>query len=207
MNPVVWPELELDLMQDLAARVRLVSAEQLNSAGVSVRAIRKLVRQGALVRRDIVAASVDSVEILDEYTPGSSRNWALTAAELACRWSKATVRPMTVFHASRRSISVLGGCMSQAGIGSFDMLTHDLGVTAVFLTLLRNSEFQRKQWIPEERVPDQYGVAKPDAILIREADGCVLLEFAGLYRAERLERLGHLANMLRLPLQIWTVKP
>jgi hypothetical protein len=83
--------------------------------------------------------------------------------------------------------------------------SHDLGLTAVFLTLVRRDRAHREQWWSEERLRKLgYGdqIRLPDAML-RSKAGDVVIEFAGAYCRAKLEAFHAFCVSRQLAYELW----
>jgi hypothetical protein len=195
------------LLHDAVHCWPVFAAEQFPGVpGISHR-LQQLAERGVLGSSRLTAVLVSRVECLHIHMPGDNRmNWQTLAADLHRRWARSEPRPLQVYWASRRTIRLLGGCMP-GKLPQLDAVSHDLGVSATSMTLFAACETFRRAWVSEELFDDVYGQAKPDGALVAADGPKCLIEFAGRYSAERLARLGALADCLGVPLQLFTIWP
>lgn len=166
--------------------------------------LRRLVANRDVRVETVSVVPISTVECLWVHEPGMSSNWEELAERLHYRWNRLAPQCTEVFCASTRLVNSLGGRMA----GQFpppDALSHDLGVTAVALSLFAATPMLRSAWIPEALLDDVYGTAKPDGALASRSGLECLIEFCGQYSAERLSRLGALSDATGLPLHFFTV--
>lgn len=194
------------MVGDAAHRVNVFAAESFADARGARRVLERHVRSGLFEYADVSAVPVRQIELLVSYQPGAAADWGTVAGELHRRWRQACATRIRVYWASRRTVQLLGGSMS-GRMPSLDAVTHDLGVSAIALSLFGQSTVFREAWIPEERFTDVYGQAKPDAALAGQGGLANFLEFAGQYKQERLARLARVADAFDVPLQIYTIDP
>jgi hypothetical protein len=196
---------EQALVSDLCHRIRVVAAGCFPDPETASTILEKLVQRGEFKSDDVVATEFKGVELLHHHLPQAcDPNWESLERELKCRWSSLLPQPVRVYFASCRTINRLGGDMP-GRLTQLDALSHDLGIGSTFIHLCGCDSRFREAWTPEERIPEAYGQVHPDALLADEDGPRVVLEFCGMYSAERLKRLGDCAGSLNLPLQLWTV--
>lgn len=188
-----------------AHSVRCFTPAQFENPEAARRELDGLVEGAFFAKTKLVAVPVLRVELL--HTFASHRNDGASerlATELYRRWSRHQPMPLTVYWATKRTVQLLGGCMS-GRLPNLDCITHDLGVSALALTLFAMTPALRDAWIPEELFEDVYRQAKPDAALADASGISAYIEFAGRYTRQRLDKLQEFALQSECPLHLYTI--
>jgi hypothetical protein len=204
MTPAAYDADEM--LHDAVYRVSAVSAELFEDPAFARRNLDSKVELGFFECADLSAVAPTRIELLQVYQPGSQVDCASLSGELHRRWQSINASTIRIYWATRKTVQLLGGWMPGRR-PPLDAATHDLGVSAVALSLFGTSETFRQAWIPEEWFTDVHGQAKPDAALAGKNGLSCFVEFAGLYKQERLARLGQLADALGVPLHLYTIDP
>ena len=185
----------------LCLKVRLLTLSQIAagwwpSAGeaeaVAARRLRKLASADFVRRRRVPAAPLPPLDApVCVWRPGDpDPDCGAAAWRLQSRWD-ATGGPRitTVFSAGKSATRLYGGVSADRLPAAFQA-THDLGVSAMYLRLLRDDPAAADRWIGEDRLaPHRKGRKLPDAVLADDpADAPELvLEFGGSYDKRRVE--------------------
>jgi hypothetical protein len=186
---------------DLIHRLPLLAREQLSRN--ECRYLGRQVAAGFVEQMDLSTVVVRHVELLAIFQPGDEADWAGMAQLLAQRWNLLMPETARVFWASTRGVRAYGGRMS-GHCPKFDCVTHDLGLAATVRWLFGANPAFRNSWVPEVLFDDVYRQAKPDGGIASSLGLHALVEFCGIYREERLTRLGALAERMNLPLLLFT---
>ena len=208
---LVLTDRDILLLEAVALKVRLIGLRQIADAlwqghiANARRRLKRLVRSG-LLRREVVP-----VRPLPELS-GPVCQWQPGAVEpdveqvsshLKSRWHYQTMRATTIYLPTNKTIDHFGGRTHHTQITS--QVTHDLGVTAVWLWFLRYAPQLSDQWQGEDTIaPERRGDVLPDALLIApDGKTSTAIEFGGSYGAARLAAFHDDAVMRGLPYQIW----
>lgn len=194
-----------DVVGDLATRMSVIAPGQFANPSVAQKKLSDLVAQDVLGRAKLSAIVVRSVERIALLEPDDNVDRSeRIAADLHQRWSRLSPGISYVYWATARTVHLLGGEMS-GRLTQPDALSHNLGLSAVALTLFSRNPALRRAWIPECRFIDVYAQAKPDAALATTGGIECLIEFCGHYSAQRCRALARLAREVDLPIWLFTV--
>ena len=189
------------LLVALCSKIRLLSLPQIAAAwwpdaadaeATAGRRLRKLAAAD-LVRRDRVPAAplppLDAPVIA--WRPGEpDPDCGAAAWTLQSRWeATGGPRATAVFVAGKAAAKLYGG-VSAGRLPAAFQATHDLGVSAMYLRLLRDDPAAADRWIGEDRLaPHRRGQKLPDAVLADDpaASPELVLEFGGAYDKRRVE--------------------
>jgi hypothetical protein len=124
------------------------------------------------------------------------------AFQLQSRWRYRALRSTVVYLPTERTVNQFGG-RRKTLISS--QISHDLGVSQVWLWFWCNYPNHAKAWRGESMLNDnEPGQSLPDAVLVDSNDEpVVLIEFGGDYDAERIANFHDDAAIRGLPYQIW----
>src|SRR5262245_16832022 len=203
---------DLEILDMLSLRTRVASLTQVSRtwwngslSDVCSRRIVNLEAAGLLVRRRVNAIALPSLSgPITKWAPGDMvPDFSSLAWKLNQRWRAPTV-PTAVFLATARCARRFGGRRCGRISRGFQ-ISHDLGVTEVFLTLRLMNLAATDYWIDEDRLaPTRRGQKLPDAVLARDATAPLLvLEFGGKYPKSRLQAFHDDNESRGLPYQIW----
>jgi hypothetical protein len=184
------------VLDALAYRVRFFSWPQLLSLGPCSesyeRGLRRLLQRleaSRLIRRLTVLARPAPVVDgpLFRWRPGSPAPDCYAIQYQAEKRNLRPVQAVTVFLGTVRLANVLGGTCG--GKLNHHAVTHDLGVTAVYLHLWKIDPNLALAWQGEDIVaPSRHRQKLPDAVLFDPAGQPTLaVEFIGDYPAERIQ--------------------
>lgn len=204
-----------DLLQSLAERFRLVTPELVSrlwttSPSYACRRLGRLVDASLLTRASVITHPLlELVSPVVTWNPGQAApDFSAVSYRLKSRWTS-SVRPTTVYFATRRLVQLLGG----AG-GTLDyplQVTHDLHVAALYIRLRAQSPERAHMWQGEDRLRQgrKKGRGKVcDAALVEVRPSgreCMVqaIEFGGSYAAERIRAFHRVMENRRLPYELW----
>jgi len=202
---------DLEILEVLTRRVRVLSLDQIaaswwaETGQATANASRRLAlleRRGLVKRSSAMAHEApELLQPLAAWSPGEpTPELASLAYRLESRWSS-PLRPTVVVTATRAAGAWLGGNGGRRPRPS--EISHDLGLAALYLKLRRRDPSRAERWVPEDLfAPHELDGFVPDAIL-RGGARPTLIEFAGAYQKERLERLHHSCLRAGLPYELW----
>ena len=187
-----------EILHTLARKVRLFTLEQLvghwwtpspSGTANARKRLRQMLDAGLLQRHRVNARPLPKLSepvvtwSVDEPIP----DFGAATWELQNRWEKPPVAT-TVYLATRRTANLYGG-KNRGRLKHAHQATHDLGVSAVYLSLLKKDPPAAADWVGEDLVPpEQFGGKVPDAVL---GDGLeairLVIEFGGAYDAVRVK--------------------
>lgn len=196
--------LENELAIRLSFQARHFTADHFEDSRKARAAFEQLCEAGVLQAEDVVAVPATEVEHLHTHHPGEDLDCESLADQLRRRWRAAQPKPIRLYFASPKTIQRLGGDMP-GRIKQLDAVSHDNGAAAMFLAFLAADPALADAWVPEERIPERYGVVHPDALLADASGPRMIAEFAGQYSAERLRDLSSYSDSEGLPLTLWTI--
>jgi hypothetical protein len=214
MNGATWTTRDREIVETLAAKVRVLSLAQVARGwwNPSQRREEHARTRLRLLRR---------AGLLDEYRVnlhpplelrGPAFRWSpgdgdpdaeAVARQLQARWTEAA-RPTTVYTASPLAANLFG-CTG----GELPDLTHrdhDLLLGEVFVTyLLSEPDIARRRWIGEATRPKAgFRIKDPDAFLVDDAGNTLrVVESGGKYDAERVTTFHEHCVENRLTYELW----
>ena len=197
------------ILAALCTRVRLFNLPQIaetwwaDAADPAAAARRRLAKLAAVDLVNVVRAAAAPLPPLDgpvlSWCPGESDPDCGSAAHrLRTRWLAAGPRATDVYVAGKSAAGVYGGAAA-GKLKTGYQATHDLGVSEMYLRLVRESPADAARWVGEDRLAPHYRGGKlPDAALADRPDAPpdLVLEFGGAYD----KRASHgLPPLLRRP--------
>jgi hypothetical protein len=208
-------ERDETILRMLARKVRLISVPQLaasfwtNTTAGQAHARRRLATltsQRLIVRRKVLARGLPELVVpVVCWQPGAKRpDFGPIAWNLQNRWKKPP-RVITIIMASRRACQLFGG-RGRGRIRHSFQVTHDLGVTAMYLRLLNAAPEQAALWIGEDLLSPHYRKnTLPDAVLAEHprARPLLALEFGGAYDKRRLTQFHRHCQRQDLSYEVW----
>lgn len=202
------------ILQSLCTKVRVFTLQQLadawwhDAAQPELLARRRLAKlaEVELVRRHSVSAMplppLDTPLI--QWRPGQrTPDFGAAAWKAQNRW-KESARQTIVYSATSKSANLFGGKPTQKLKSAFQ-ITHDLGVAAMFLTLLRTDPQRASRWIGEDLIaPFRKHQKLPDAVIADSPASrpAMIYEFAGQYPKSRIAAFHHDCARRRLPYEL-----
>lgn len=202
---------DLEILEVLSRRVRMLSLDQVartwwgstrNATTNATRRLAVLERRGLLRRMPAMVHELPGLEEpLLTWRPGDrTPDLPAIAYRLERRWSS-PLRPVALVAATREVGSWLGGGGGRKPRES--ELSHDLGLAALYLRFRGREPGRAASWVPEDLFdPGELEGFVPDAV-VREEDRLTLIEFAGTYKKERLQKLHASCERTSLPYELW----
>lgn len=213
MTMLRWTSRDLDIVEALAAKVRLLSTAQVArgwwgaASGREARARARL----RLLRR---AGLVDAYLVNVHPPPGLSGpafRWApgedgpdpeAVSGRLRGRWTEAA-RPTAVYAASPLAANLFG--CSGDGLPGLTHRDHDLLLGEVFVAYLRDAPGDARRWLGEAALPKAgRSVKDPDAFILDESgEPARIVESGGKYDPGRVEAFHEHCAGFGLPYELW----
>lgn len=204
---MTWTRIELDLMEVLSCKVRILSLEQACRiwSEVDVRkSISRLSMAGLLeleewsVQLPPVAKSPTVIWRLNEAQPDA---WKLSK-HFRKRWNRNRDN-VTILRATAEAGLVFGGRTEKTS-RSFEQ-GHDLLLSEVYILYRIEIPKLAACWIGEAAMPlAPHGVKNPDAFLFDESLVCRrVVESAGAYSQYQVETFHRYCVEARLPYELW----
>lgn len=205
-----FTDRDVIVLRALSLQVRLFGQRQLADAlwaGDIANARRRLHRfvEMGLVRRSVVMARPlpELLAPVFVWQPGTDDpDVRQIAFQLQSRWRYRALRSTVIYLPTERTVNHFGG-RNKAVLSA--QVSHDLGVSEVWLWFFCNHPSYAKAWRGENLITDgEPGQALPDAVLLDSNDEPVMLiEFGGDYEADRIAAFHDDAVLRGLPYQIW----
>lgn len=206
---------DLQIVRTLSLKVRIFSLPQLASAwwrptkagqDNARRRLRVVCEAGLLQCTQVMARPLPAIETpVVTWTPGEpepdfgSASWLLQS-----RWTEPP-RQTTVYLATKKGGNRFGA-PRRGELKLSLQATHDLGVSEVYLQLLRADPEAASQWVGEDAfASSRRGQKLPDAMLVAGSgeEPRMVIEFGGAYARHRLESLHRDCQARNLPYQLW----
>lgn len=211
MNGLIqFTERDLTVLRALSLQVRLFGQRQLadtlwhGDIANARRRLRRFVELGLVERKSALSRPLpDLLAPVWQWRPGQPEPDAgQIAFELQSRWRYRALRSTIIFTPTRVIVDHFGG--RQKGTLS-SQVSHDLGVSAVWLWFCRYQPQSAAAWRSEDMLTDiESGESVPDAVLVdNNEQPVVLIEFGGDYAADRVASFHDDAVLRGLPYQIW----
>lgn len=204
-------ERDLTLLEALALRVRLVGQRQAADAfwqGHLANTRRRLsqLAENGMVMRSVVNSQPlpELLEPVVRWQPGQPKPAPdRVAFQLQRRWKYRALRPTVVYFPTERTIAQFGG--RERSQTKLTQVTHDLGVTAVWLRYSQQDSSMTAMWVGEDILaPTRIDQKLPDAALVdQHGDPRLLIEFGGSYGPARVEDFHDDAAARGLPYHLW----
>ncbi len=202
---------DLNLLEALALRIRLVGQRQAADAfwaghlANTRRRLRQLVQSGMLTRAIVNAQPLPELSSpVVRWQPGQPMpDSNRTAFQLQRRWRYRSLRPTVVYFPTTSTIAHFGGRERSQSL--LTQVTHDLGVTAIWLRFAADSQTASSVWVGEDILaPSRVGQKLPDAALVdQHGEPTLLIEFGGSYGPTRVSDFHDDAAARGLPYQLW----
>ncbi len=202
---------DLQLLEALALRVRLIGQRQAADAFWSGhlantrRRLQQLSATGMLTRHVVNAQPLPEViDPIVRWQPGQPiPNADRTAFQLQSRWRFRSLRPTVVYFPTERTITEFEGRPRSQTL--LTQITHDLGVTAVWLRYAQQNSTLTSLWVGEDILaPSRVDQKLPDAALVdQHGEPTLLIEFGGSYGAARVADFHDDAAARGLPYHLW----
>ncbi len=201
---------DLELLEALALRVRVVGQRQIAEAlwgshlANARRRLSRLTQEGLLSKQAVLARPLPELfEPVVRWQPGQQAPHSESIAfQLQSRWKYRCLRSTVVYFPTAQTITWFGGHQKAQPVSQ---ITHDLGVTAVWLRFHLCSPALADRWTGEGVLAaSRIGQKLPDAALLdNNGEPEILIEFGGAYAASRVAEFHNDAAARGLPYQIW----
>jgi hypothetical protein len=207
-----WLPRDLDIIRVLTRCVTMMALCQIARIwwpeSTTVRAarqrLRRLVRRGLLLGDWINAHPLLPADRpLAVWHPGEEDPDFERLADVARRrWSQ-PAQPTPVYAASHAAAALLGS--TARGLPAAEHRDHDLRLAEVYVRYRLRHPRQAALWIGEHALPKAgYQIKDPDAFLIGPSGQVTrVIETAGRYRPEQLERFHEHCRECGLPYELW----
>ena len=202
---------DLILLEALAQRVRLIGQRQAAEAFWRGHLANTRRRLNQLATAGMVTRSIVNAQPLPELTepvvrwqPGQPHpDPNRIAFQLQNRWRFRALRPTVVYFPTSRTIAQFGGRERSQAL--LTQVTHDLGVTAVWLRYAQQDSAMTAMWVGEDILaPTRVDQKLPDAALVdQHGEPKLLIEFGGSYGAARIADFHDDAAARGLPYHLW----
>lgn len=208
----LWTTRDLDIVETLTRRVRLLSIEQIahiwwrcaDARRAARRRLRRLAAAGLVIRTVVnTHPLLDISEPLAAWSPGAEEpDFTDVSRQAKARWCWPSV-PSEVFYASRLAANLYGSSAGQ--LPDLNHRDHDLLLGQVYLVFRAVRPAQARQWIGEDtRLKAGYRIKDPDAFLVDAAGEAVrIIESAGRYSASQVESFHDHCVEHGLPYELW----
>ncbi|MCA9195999.1 MAG: hypothetical protein KDA87_00615 [Planctomycetales bacterium] len=200
------------ILETLATKLRLLSQGQISRHWFAAdtanarRRLKQLAEFGLVERITVRARPLPNLDRpIISWRPGQTTP-DFGKASYACRvrWRPLPVQTMVAYVATEFAASQFGG-VRRHGITKHFQVTHDLGVSEMWLMLSRQSPRWADAWRGEDvMAATRYRQKLPDAFIVDANEKVVCAqEFGGTYSRERIRDF-HLDNQARnLSYQLW----
>jgi len=202
---------DLIFLEALALRVRLIGQRQAADAfwhghcANTRRRLGQLATCGMLTRNVVNAQPLpEIIEPVVRWQPGQTTPDAdYVAYQVQSRWRFRALRPTVVYFPTPKTIAQFGG--NERSQTKLTQVTHDLGVTAVWLRYAAQDSNTTAMWIGEDILaPTRIHQKLPDAALLdQKGEPKLLIEFGGSYGPERISDFHDDAAARGLPYHLW----
>lgn len=203
-------ERDITVLRALSRNVRLFGQRQLaeslwhGDVANARRRIRRFTALGLVHRQVTMARPLpELLAPIAHWHPGQpGPDFGQIAFQLQSRWRYQALRSTVVLTPTPTVVDHFGG-RQKATLSS--QVSHDLGVSAVWLWFYRNHPNLAEAWRGEDLIDDsEPGESLPDAALVDQNENhTVLIEFGGDYNAQRVAEFHDDAEHRNLPYQIW----
>lgn len=156
----------------------------------ALRRLSLLIERGLLVRHRFSARpTLWLTEPMAFWSPPDSPcDFDALAGRLAKRWQEPPVTT-SVYRATRWAVNLFGGVLRHRPAPGYQV-SHDLGLSAVYLHYLRHRPDEVARWKGEDELPRAHagpsGRKRPDAVLRERKHLVRAIEFGAAYPASRL---------------------
>lgn len=207
----MWTPRDLDIVETLTRRVRLLSFAQLQrgwwSETTSPRTVQdrlsRLVKAGLLQRTVANVRCLTVTRPLHVWRPGGKRPHAVRVSQQAHRRWPRTAAPTELFFATKLAANLFG---SHAGrFPKLEHRDHDLLLGDVFVFYRRQRPTEAPLWNGEDTRPKAgFRVKDPDAFLL-DANGKTVrvIESAGSYSPRQVESFHQHCVEHELAYELW----
>lgn len=209
---ILWTNRDLDIVETLTRRVRILSFEQLKRiwwphAG-SRRVVRRRLRQ--LVTAGLIGRKIINVHPLLPITEPLAR-WSRetvtpkfdrVAKAAKARWTEPAV-PSEVFFATKLAANLFAS--TSHGLPPLTQRNHDLLLGQVYVFYRTTRPEQATRWVGEDVMAKAgYRVKDPDAFLVDEAGRFErVIESVGAYSVKQIASFHRHCFEYELPYELW----
>lgn len=168
------------------------------------RRIRLLCERKLIVTKTLHVKAIRGVQLIGVGGPGLSQaNPAVLSKESTRRWDL-PIRRASVVIASERARQIFGG-LPRRSFHALHSLNHCLGVSQMYLELLRNRPDLVSRWIGEHEFDaPAFREAQPDALIASPSgEPERAFEFGAAYSTTRYQRLQQMLEEKQLPYEIY----
>ena len=204
---------DYNILETLANKVRAMALPQIAAAffagdtANAGRRVRKLVAAKVLVKRRLIARRLPRINgPLFAWEPMlAAPSFESLARKVTTRWLRLPTHLTDVYLATSRFSSVVGQ-RTTGRLAHPLHISHELGVTEVYLQIIMTRPKLAQLWVGEDGFPVKSIKRKqtPDALIVA-SDGQPILaiEFGGIYSAQRFKKFHRSCLARRLPYEIW----
>jgi len=213
-KPMRFTERDKNIVRALVKKVRMMTAGQIAqawwpqaeaSAVLAARRLR-LLKTHRLINRVTLPAHpmLDLAAPVITWRPGQpDPDYYAVSYQLTSRWPSEYV-PTDIYVAADSGARMFGLSAAQP-VRHPDQATHDLHLSAVYLTMLRERPEVAQAWIGEEEfAPERERQKLPDAV-VKDAAGNVrmVIEFGGKYDPVHFRAFHEDCRKRQTPYQVW----
>lgn len=209
---MLWTDRDLDIVETLTRRVRLLTIEQIARiwwpARGTIRVVRRRLKHlidGRLLQRTVVNAhpSLPVTAPLAAWHPGDTLpDLEHVSVKARKRWTEAAV-PTDVYFATRLAANLFG---SGAGrLPDFNHRDHDLLFGQVYALYRTSRTDEAGMWIGEDALSKAgYRIKDPDAFLVNAAGQRLrVIESTGRYNVRQVESFHEYCADRELSYELW----
>jgi hypothetical protein len=207
----LWTTAELEIVEALTRRVRLIREDQLVSLWQETalapqpfeEALKRLVSGGLLHRAVVNAHPRLSVESpLAAWRPGRKAPSALRiASRIRRRWDQ-LAQPTTVYWASKMAANLYGSFGGE--LSPLLHRDHDLLLAEVYVHYRRRFPQLAQRWLGEDVFSKAgFRVKDPDAFLFEDGRPALVIESAGRYGAAQIQAFHEHCVEYDLAYELW----
>lgn len=207
-----WTERDLDIVETLTRRVRLLTVEQVARiwwpSASRLRIVHRRLRRltsGALLHRTIVNVH----PLLQLKRPllawndnNAEPNFERASTHARARWTR-PAHPAEVYSATPVAANLFGSTATQ--LPQLNHRDHDLLLGEVYVLYRTERPAEARKWIGEDALGKAgYGIKDPDAFLIDDTGAKFrVIESAGRYSPKQIESFHHHCVENELPYELW----
>lgn len=209
---ILWTERDMDIVETLTRRVRLLSMEQVGriwwpskgSPRIVRRRLRRIAAAGLIETTVINAHSVAQVDtpLLSWSKVSGIPDFENIARNAKSRWSKPVV-PSPVVYATKLAANLFGS--SSHGLPTLSHRNHDLLLGAVYAFYREARPDEASRWVGEDVLSKAgYRIKDPDAYLVDNHGRFErAVESAGAYSTKQIESFHWHCVEYGLPYELW----
>ncbi len=207
-----WTSRDLDIVETLTRRVRLLTTEQVARiwwpGQGSLRTVRRRMKRltaGGLLARTIVNVHplLKVQRPLQSWYPGQPEpNFEQGSQRAQNRWGQ-PAQPTEVYWPTAVAANLFGSTARR--LPDLNHRDHDLLLGQVYVLYRTKRRHEVDQWIGEDALGKAgYGIKDPDAFLLdKTGSPWRVIESAGRYNAAQVESFHHHCAERELPYELW----